>query len=375
VYAALGERLLRAVDVAGPGAPAGGCRIQRAVAGTLDEFLDDAEALLAARLGRITLAGLAAQVGAASSVTPIHPRRITTPGAPMQTDPTTPSWSAGAGPASRPPCSSRGHAAACSWSTPAGRATGSRTLARLPRPGRPRAGRDPRDGARAGAGLPDGRAAPRRGDARACARRRLRGRARVGGTVRARRLVLATGSSTSCPTCPGLRERWGVSVLHCPYCHGYEVADRRLGVLAVGEMSVHQALLLPDWSADVTLFTNGAVEPDAAQRAALAARGRARRAAAGRRGARGRRRGTRASGRDRRRAGRRRGGAARRALHRSRTRMASPLAEQLGCAFDDGPFGPVIRTDAARRPPCPASTPPATPRACRTTRPGRPPTA
>jgi DNA-binding IscR family transcriptional regulator len=64
VYAALGERLLGAVDVAGPGAAAAGaCRIQRAVAGTLDEFLEDAEALLAARLGRITLAALGARVG------------------------------------------------------------------------------------------------------------------------------------------------------------------------------------------------------------------------------------------------------------------------------------------------------------------------
>ena len=62
VYAALGERLLLAVSVAGPGAPGGTCRIQRAVAGTLDEFLDDAEALLAARLGQITLASLAARV-------------------------------------------------------------------------------------------------------------------------------------------------------------------------------------------------------------------------------------------------------------------------------------------------------------------------
>lgn len=62
VYAALGERLLRGVDVAGPHAPAAGCRIQRAVAGTLDEFLDDAEELLAARLGRITLASLATRV-------------------------------------------------------------------------------------------------------------------------------------------------------------------------------------------------------------------------------------------------------------------------------------------------------------------------
>ena len=62
VYAALGERLLQGIDVAGPGARGAGCRIQRAVAGTLDEFLDDAEALLAARLSHITLASLAARV-------------------------------------------------------------------------------------------------------------------------------------------------------------------------------------------------------------------------------------------------------------------------------------------------------------------------
>jgi len=64
VQAALGERLLQGVDVAGPGGPRGGCLIQRAVAGTLDEFLEDAEALLAARLGRITLADLAGRVRA-----------------------------------------------------------------------------------------------------------------------------------------------------------------------------------------------------------------------------------------------------------------------------------------------------------------------
>lgn len=62
VYAALGERLLQGVDVAGPGTHGAGCLIRRAVAGTLDEFLEDAEALLAARLSRITLASLAAQV-------------------------------------------------------------------------------------------------------------------------------------------------------------------------------------------------------------------------------------------------------------------------------------------------------------------------
>jgi DNA-binding IscR family transcriptional regulator len=62
VYAALGERLLQGIDVAGPGAAGAGCSIQRAVAGTLDEFLDDAEALLASRLERITLATLATRV-------------------------------------------------------------------------------------------------------------------------------------------------------------------------------------------------------------------------------------------------------------------------------------------------------------------------
>lgn len=62
VQAALGERLLRGVDVAGPGGRGGACRIQRAVAGTLDDFLEDAEALLAERLGRITLADLAGRV-------------------------------------------------------------------------------------------------------------------------------------------------------------------------------------------------------------------------------------------------------------------------------------------------------------------------
>lgn len=67
VYVALGERLLQGIDVAGADAPRRGCRIQRAVAGTLDDFLDDAEALLADRLNRITLATLSAQVRALRS--------------------------------------------------------------------------------------------------------------------------------------------------------------------------------------------------------------------------------------------------------------------------------------------------------------------
>jgi choline dehydrogenase-like flavoprotein len=64
---------------------------------------------------------------------------------------------------------------------------------------------------------------------------------------RATRLVLATGLVDELPPVPGLQERWGATVLHCPYCHGYEVGDRALGVLANHPMSAHQAALLPDW--------------------------------------------------------------------------------------------------------------------------------
>ena len=167
----------------------------------------------------------------------------------------------------------------------------------------------------------------------------------AGSTVRARRLVLATGIVDELPDLPGLRERWGISVLHCPYCHGYEVADGRLGVLAVGEMSLHQALLLPDWSADVTLFTNGAFDPNAEQRRTLAARGvriepRLVVALEGD--------GTALAGVRLDAPGAVDVIALDALFTGSRTHMASPLAEQLGCAFDDGPFGPIIRTDTRK---------------------------
>src|SRR5215467_8761304 len=74
----------------------------------------------------------------------------------------------------------------------------------------------------------------------------------------ARRLILTTGVTDDLSTIPGLRERWGISMLHCFYCHGYEVAGRRLGVLATSERALQTAILLPDWSEHVTLFTNGA---------------------------------------------------------------------------------------------------------------------
>lgn len=86
---------------------------------------------------------------------------------------------------------------------------------------------------------------------------------------RARRVVLATGLRDALPDVTGLGERWGRDVLHCPYCHGWEVRDRRLAVLADGPSGVHRALLARQLSDDVTL-----VVPDPPDRGAdLAARG------------------------------------------------------------------------------------------------------
>lgn len=159
-------------------------------------------------------------------------------------------------------------------------------------------------------------------------------RCAAGQRFRARRLVLAIGVIDELPEVEGLAERWGRSVFHCPYCHGYELDRGRIGVLATGPLSLHQALMLPDWG-EVTLFTNAAFEPDEAQRADLAAK----RVAVepvriarivdtatvelvdGRRVA--------MDG----------------LFTASRIRAASPIAEQLGCEFEEGPLGPFIRTD------------------------------
>jgi thioredoxin reductase len=91
-------------------------------------------------------------------------------------------------------------------------------------------------------------------------------------TLHAKRLVLATGLADELPPLDGLAERWGTSVFHCPYCHGYELERGRIGVLATSALSLHHALMLPDWGT-VTLFLNQAFAPDADQAAALAARG------------------------------------------------------------------------------------------------------
>ncbi len=95
-----------------------------------------------------------------------------------------------------------------------------------------------------------------------------------GRQLRARRVVVASGIVDELPEVPGLAERWGRDVLHCPYCHGYEVRDRPLVVLAGDtDGAVHQGLLLRQWSDDVTVVTHdaGPVEGDGA--AMLAARG------------------------------------------------------------------------------------------------------
>ncbi|UDG78010.1 NAD(P)/FAD-dependent oxidoreductase [Achromobacter sp. 77] len=159
-----------------------------------------------------------------------------------------------------------------------------------------------------------------------------------GEQVRGARLILATGMRDELPPLPGLQARWGQTVLHCPYCHGFEVAGEPLGVLAAHPMSVHQAMLLPDWG-PTTYFTQGQFEPSPEDARHLGARGvHVERTpvvallgdAPALTGV------VLADGRE----------LPLRALFvASRVHMASPLAGQLGCEFDEGPLGPVIRVD------------------------------
>ncbi|MEU5224120.1 NAD(P)/FAD-dependent oxidoreductase [Streptomyces toyocaensis] len=84
----------------------------------------------------------------------------------------------------------------------------------------------------------------------------------AGGSVRARRLVVATGLRDELPEVPGVAERFGRDVLHCPFCHGWEVRDEPFGVLASGATSVHQALMVSQWSKDVTFFLHRVAEEE-----------------------------------------------------------------------------------------------------------------
>jgi thioredoxin reductase len=93
-----------------------------------------------------------------------------------------------------------------------------------------------------------------------------------GDTVRARRLLVTTGLVDELPEVPGLQDLWGSDVLHCPYCHGWEVRDQPVGVLSTSPFGVHQALLWRQWTADVTLFLHTGPEPTDEEWEQLAAR-------------------------------------------------------------------------------------------------------
>ena len=94
-----------------------------------------------------------------------------------------------------------------------------------------------------------------------------------GRLVAARRLVVTTGLVDELPDVPGVRERWGRDVLHCPYCHGWEVRDRPIGVLGTGPLAVHQASLFRQLTSDVVLFAHTAPVLTDEQAEELAARG------------------------------------------------------------------------------------------------------
>jgi thioredoxin reductase len=94
----------------------------------------------------------------------------------------------------------------------------------------------------------------------------------TGERLATRRLLVTSGLVDVLPEVDGLRERWGHQVLHCPYCHGWEVRDQRIGVLATGPSAVHQALLFSQLSDDVVLLAHTA-PPAPEDRARLAAAG------------------------------------------------------------------------------------------------------
>jgi thioredoxin reductase len=94
-----------------------------------------------------------------------------------------------------------------------------------------------------------------------------------GTSKQARRVLVATGLVDEYPDLPGLRERWGRDVVHCPYCFGWELRDAPLGVLATGPLATMQALMWRQWSPDVALFVHTAPSPTDEQAEQLAARG------------------------------------------------------------------------------------------------------
>lgn len=170
-------------------------------------------------------------------------------------------------------------------------------------------------------------------DARVAADGRLE--FRVGSErMSATRLLLATGVRDELPPVPGLAERWGRSIFHCPYCHGYEMNAGPIGIIAASPLALHHALMLPDWGSP-TLFLNGAYSPSEEDLAAIARRGTQ----------------IEATGIAR------IDGVADVVLRDGRmvrlnglftqphTVLTSPVAEQLGCVLEEGPMGLFIKVD------------------------------
>jgi thioredoxin reductase len=154
------------------------------------------------------------------------------------------------------------------------------------------------------------------------------------------KLLLAYGISDILPDLPGLAERWGQSVIHCPYCHGYEFSGKRLGVLNMSPMSIHQASFIPEWGPTTFFLNAGTV--DAASASEIEHRGVTIEAAAveslvG-------------EGRDL--------SAIRLADGREQPldalfvgpsyRFNSDIAERLGCVTEAGPLGPVLTVDGMK---------------------------
>ncbi|MBB3193612.1 NAD(P)/FAD-dependent oxidoreductase [Roseateles terrae] len=155
--------------------------------------------------------------------------------------------------------------------------------------------------------------------------------------VRARRLIIATGVQDELPAVPGLADRWGRTVFHCPYCHGYEADAGPIGIIAASALALHQGLMLPDWG-PTTLFLNDSYTPSDQDMAAMI------------------RRGTRIEPVPIARIA----GEADVVLKDGRTvsmntlftqprvSLTSPIAEQLGCRIEAGPMGPFIHVDESK---------------------------
>lgn len=154
---------------------------------------------------------------------------------------------------------------------------------------------------------------------------------------RARRVILAMGVADALPAVEGLAQRWGRSVFHCPYCHGYELQQGRVGVIASAPTSVHQALLLQEWGS-VTLFLNGAVTLTEEEARQLSSRGVVVEATPIA-GIADEARVLLADGRSQAFAG---------LFTASRTAPASPLAARLGCEHEDSPMGRFVKTGAMK---------------------------